>query len=190
MADNTTAVEQLYVEYFARPADYAGLQFWVNSLNADPNSIGGISAAFARSQEYIDTYAGQDNRQLVDTVYHNLFGRAAEAAGVDYWANLLDNHVITVDNMVAEIAKAAQGNDAFVFNGRVHAATLFTSHLDTPAEQAAYSGATANAMAKAFIGSIVDLQSIAAGADAGYVDIQIADIVGAHTSANAGHTIA
>lgn len=184
MADNIKEVEKLYIEYFARPADYDGLNFWVNSLNAEPNSLPGISAAFSTSQEYRDTYAGLDNRQVVDTVYHNLFGRAAETAGIDYWANLLDTHVVTVDNVVAEVAKAAQGNDGVAFNGRVSVATKFTQHLDTTEEQQAYSGPAANAVAKDYIGHIVDLASGAQLIDSGPLDAKIAEIVGLHTSGN------
>jgi hypothetical protein len=189
MADNTQAIEKYYIEYFSRPADYTGFQFWNNIFNTQPDAVPQISAAFAASQEYRDTYAGLDNTAVVQAIYHNLFGRDGEAAGVNFWVNALNNHAATIDDIVDKIADGAQGNDKVVVNGRVSVASTFTQHLDTAAEQAAYSGAAANATAKAFIGTIVDLASGAAASDPGVIDATIAEIVGAHTNAVAGHFI-
>jgi hypothetical protein len=191
MADtNTTTVEQLYIAYFSRPADPKGLTYWDNVLAADPNGAQEISANFAASQEYKDTYAGLNNQGVVQAVYENLFGRAGEQAGVDYWTNALNNHTITVDNVVTAIAAGAQGNDKLVYNGRVAVATSFTAHVDTDAEIAAYSGTAANLKAKAFIGTIVDLQTSAYAIDPGVIDTKIADIVGTPTGTDVPHHLA
>lgn len=186
MADNTTEVQKLYVEYFLRPADYAGLQYWLGGLNNHTTTVAEIAAAFSHTQEYHDAYAGQTNRQIVNTVYQNLFGRDAEPAGVDYWATQLDNQVVTIDNVVTEVGRAAQGSDKVIFNGRVSVATAFTTHLDLASEQAAYQGPQANVVAKSFIGSIVSLESGAYAINPAVIDEQIATIVGMH---NSGHDV-
>lgn len=178
MADtNVMAVQELYVSYFSRPADYAGLQYWTNALATNPNALQELSRQFSVSQEYIDTYAGMDNRAKVAEVYDNLFGRAAETAGVDYWANLLNNNQISIDNMVTQIAAGAQGSDLFAFNAKVSAATEFTTRLDQPNEQTAYQGATANTIAVEWIATVKDLQSAAAAMDPGVIDGVISRIV-------------
>ncbi|HEX8787691.1 MAG TPA: DUF4214 domain-containing protein, partial [Telluria sp.] len=59
--DVNTEVEQLYVAYFSRPADPAGLTYWANVLGTNPNGYQTISAAFAGSAEYQAAYAGMDN---------------------------------------------------------------------------------------------------------------------------------
>jgi hypothetical protein len=187
---NTTTVEQLYIAYFSRPADPNGLAYWNNVLATNPNGVQEISANFAGSQEYKDTYAGLDNQGIVQAVYHNLFGRAGEQAGVDYWTNVLNNHTITIDNVVTAVAAGAQGNDKLVYNGRVAVATSFTAHVDTAAEIAAYSGTAANLKAKAFIGTIVDLTSSAYAIDPGVIDAKIADIVGTPTGTDVPHHLA
>ena len=189
-ATNTTTVEQLYIAYFSRPADPQGLIYWDNVLATDPNGVQEISANFAGSQEYRDTYAGLDNQAVVQAVYQNLFGRVGEQAGVDYWTNALNNHTITVDNAVTAIAAGAQNNDKLVYNGRVAVATAFTEHVDQPAEIAAYSGTAANLKAKAFIGTIVDLASSANAINPGVIDAQIADIVGTPTGTDVPHHLA
>lgn len=183
MADaNTTAVQKLYISYFSRPADAAGLTYWTGALSANPNALQEMSRQFSVSQEYVTTYAGMDNRAKVAEVYDNLFSRAAETAGIDYWANLLNNNQITVDNMVTQIAAGAQGNDRVAFNGKVAAADVFTARLDLPNEKTAYSGAAANKIALDWIAGIKDLMTGAAAQDIGVVDGVIAKIVGGGTS--------
>jgi hypothetical protein len=179
--DTTTQVEQLYVAYFSRPADPAGLSYWANILATDPVGYQKISSAFSASQEYKAAYAGMDNNGVVSAVYAHLFGRPAETAGVNYWADLLNQHKITIDNVVTQIAAGAQGTDLFAYNAKVAVASSFTSHIDTAAERTAYSGDAANKIAIDYLAGVKDLQSAAAGMDPGNIDNTIATIVGTHT---------
>lgn len=180
--DNTTAVQKMYIEYFGRPADPSGLNFWVNNLNNDPNMMLAIQQAFSGSAEYQASYGGMSNHDVVMAVYQNMFGRVGEQTGVDFWTRALDNNTITINNVVTEIVKGAQGSDLTVFNGRVAVATEFTMHIDTQAEMAAYSGANANKIASDFIDTIVDLGSAAAARDPGVIDAKIAQIVGVNAT--------
>lgn len=180
--DNTTAVQKMYIEYFGRPADPVGLNFWVSALNKDANIMTEIQKGFSASDEYHSNYGNMSNRDVVLAVYENVFGREGEATGVDFWTNALNNNTITVDNVVTKIVEGAQGNDLTVFNGRVAVATVFTQHLDTQAEISAYAGANANKIASNFIDTIVDLNSAASARDPGVIDAKIAEIVGVHTA--------
>jgi hypothetical protein len=150
----TEAVQKLYVAYFSRPADPAGLAYWEGVVTAAKGSTAAVSAAFAGSAEYKATYAGLTETQVVNTIYNNLFGRDAEPAGLLYWAAALTAKTITVDNMVATIANAAQTTDASAYANKVAAATAFTLALDTTPEILGYNGASANAAAKAFLAGI------------------------------------
>ncbi|RZJ85409.1 MAG: DUF4214 domain-containing protein [Massilia sp.] len=182
MADaNTTAVQKLYISYFSRPGDAAGVTYWANALSSNPNALQELSRQFSISKEYLDTYAGMDTRAKVAEVYDNLFGRQAEAAGVDYWANLLNNNQITVDNMVTQIAAGARDTDLFAFNAKVAAANAFHARLDQPNEKTAYSGAAANKIAIDWIANVKDVGSAAAAQDPGVIDTVIARIVGSAT---------
>ncbi len=174
-------IQELYVAYFNRPADVAGLEYWKDALDANPDALNELSRSFSTSDEYRDTYAGMDNRAVVSEVYMNLFGREAESAGVDYWANLLDNKMITIDNVVTQIADGAEGQDEIAFKGKIAAATLFTDRLDEPHEQAAYAG-PGNDIAAEFLATIKDLSSAADALDTEVVDAWIDRIVDAHTA--------
>lgn len=176
--DYINEVQKLYVAYFSRPADPAGLSFWANQLQTNPNGYQNISAAFSTSAEYRATYGGMDNRAVVAEVYDNLFGRAAEAAGVDFWANALNNGAMTIDNVVTQIAAGAQGNDRIAYNGKVGVSTAFTNRIDTDAEKAAYSGSVANKIAIDYVANVKDLDTGARYSQPGLIDETIAKIVG------------
>jgi hypothetical protein len=177
MADYVNEVQKLYVAYFSRPADTAGLSFWTNVLATDPNGYQKISAAFSTSAEYKAAYAGMDNRAVVTAVYSHLFGRAAESAGVDFWSHALDTKAMTVDNMVTQVAAGAQGNDLLAYNAKVAVSTAFTERLDQPVEAKAYTGDHANQIAVDFIATVKDLQSAATARDPGMIDSVINHIV-------------
>lgn len=150
----TEAVQKLYVAYFSRPADAAGLTYWENVVTANGGNTSAVSTAFANSQEYKDTFAGQSQYQIINTIYMNLFGRPAEPAGLAYWGQGLINGNFTVAEAVTTIAGAAQGTDATAYANKVAAATAFTAALDTTAEILGYSGTAANIAAKAWLGTV------------------------------------
>ena len=71
MADNTTELQKLYVAFYNRPADWGGLQFWLNDLNAGRTTLANIARDFAKDTEYRTEYAGMTNAQIVDKIYQN-----------------------------------------------------------------------------------------------------------------------
>ncbi|MBC7858614.1 MAG: DUF4214 domain-containing protein, partial [Burkholderiaceae bacterium] len=89
MSIHTAALQQLYVAYFSRPADPGGLAFWEGAMAAPGASIAQVSAEFARQAEYTKQYAGLDAHGTVNRIYHNLFGRAADDAGLRFWGDQL-----------------------------------------------------------------------------------------------------
>lgn len=180
------AVQQLYVAYFNRPADAAGLDYWTNIVEAQKGSTAAVSAAFAAEAEYKTEYAGLSNADVVNKVYTNLFGRAAEADGKAYWADLLDRKVITIDKVVAEIAKGARTTDAEAYENKVSAATAFSAQLDTKAEQDGYRGAAANTQAKAFITGVTTDASL----EAAVAPVALAATVGKVVAAGTPFTVA
>ena len=176
--DYKNEVQKLYVAYFSRPADTGGLNYWSNLLATNPNAYQLISASFASSQEYRDAYAGMDNTATVNAVYQHLFNRTADATGLSYWTNLLNNKQITIDNVVTQIAAGAQGSDKFAYDAKVAVAGAFTARMDLPAEQNAYIGNNALKVAVDYISSVKDLMTAANGMDPGNIDAAIAKFAG------------
>jgi hypothetical protein len=77
------AVQKIYIAFYQRPADPAGLQYW--SQLADKN--GGLTAVinqFATSAEAVALYGPITSTTIgavIDQIYMACFGRTAEAAG-------------------------------------------------------------------------------------------------------------
>jgi hypothetical protein len=165
----TDAVQKLYVAYFNRPADAAGLTYWEGVVTNAKGSTAAVSAAFAASAEYKAAFAGMDAYNVVATIYQNLFGHAPDLAGLTFWGQGLLNKAFTVDTAVAEIAKGALTTDKVAYDSKVAAATAFSAALDTPAEVLGYMGDAANLAAKNWMKGITDdasLKAALAGLDA------------------------
>lgn len=182
-------IAKLYVAYFNRPADPAGLAYWEGRVEAANGSTAAVSAEFASSAEYKATYAGMTNEQIVDKIYQNLFGRAAEADGKKYWADLMTAGKITIDAAVADISKAALGSDKTAFNNKVTAGLAFTAALDTDAEKAGYN-ADSVAAAKTWLSTVTDDASLAAATTPSALNGTVATIVAAGTPFTAAGAIA
>jgi hypothetical protein len=168
--DYASVVQQLYVSYFGRPADYYGLQNFESALaeiNA-PTTFAGVQAAvqadaagttalsklvnsFNASAESAALY-GTDNSQVgvakfVNAIYQNVLGREADISGFNYWVNAISTGQLTKANAAAAITAAASTNtsaqgllDAKTVANKLAVATTFTAALDTPSKITAYSG--------------------------------------------------
>lgn len=176
MGTYTAAVQKLYVAYFSRPADTAGLTYWENVVTAAKGDTSAVAKAFAASQEYKDTFAGQTEYQVVNTIYKNLFGRDAEPAALAFWGQGLINKAFTIDNAVTSIAAGAQGTDLTAYNNKVSAATAFSAALDTSAEILGYVGTNANGLAKAWLNKVTTDASLTAAIDPAALNATVAAV--------------
>jgi len=174
-------IQKLYVAYFNRPADVAGLAYWETVVEGAKGNTASVSAAFANEAEYKTAFAGMSNADIVNKVYMNLFGRDAEAAGRDYWANLLNTKQITVDQVVTKIADGAQTTDLTAYTNKVRAATAFTAALDTTSEANGYRGDAANAVAKTFLSGVTTDATLAAAVSTTSLNATVASAVAAGT---------
>jgi hypothetical protein len=175
-------IQKLYVAYFNRPADPGGLAFWESTLEANKGDIATVAANFASQVEYKTTYANMTNEQIVDAVYHNLFGRAADADGKKFYADNMTAGKLSIDQVVLEVAKGAQGNsDGQIFANKVSAAVAFTAALDTQAEIAGYTTDSAP-LAKAFLAGITTGATLDAALVPANLNKSVGDLVAKGTT--------
>jgi hypothetical protein len=137
MATNIELVQQLYVAYFNRPGDVGGVNFYTSVLEANPANYNAIAADFAKSAEYQNQFKDKVAEEIIDIVYMNMFGRHAEKAALDFYGPLIQNHTISIDKVVLDIVKGAQGTDAVAYDAKVDAAAAFTTFLDTAGNETA-----------------------------------------------------
>lgn len=194
MGINTDAVQRLYVAYFNRPADPAGLMAFEALLSstvaATQAELEAIAVNFRTSQEYIDLYAGQSNLAIVNSMYNNLFGRDVESLTIgNTWVNWIADGTYTFEKLALQLTYSAQGTDADVIANKLAAATSFTTNIDTVAEAVGYSGNTAAATARTWLATVTsDAASVTTATAA--VDATIAAIVtGTATAAGTTYTL-
>ena len=102
----------LYVGYFNRAPDPAGLQFWIDQVEAgrDTNTI---AADFAASPEakslypFLTTPDVSSPTSFITSVYANLFNRAPDEAGLEFWEAQLSSGAVSAADAIDAIIKGA-----------------------------------------------------------------------------------
>jgi hypothetical protein len=81
----------LYLAFFGRAPDVLGLEYWQYQLLGVGRDFALISRDFSWSDEAKGLFPSEgSNRDFVQTVYLNSFGRNPDDAGWDYWTGKLD----------------------------------------------------------------------------------------------------
>ena len=113
------ALEQLYIAYFGRAADPTGFAYWTAGLAAGTDNLQSIANEFSNSAESKALYpllgAGstavttQAATDFVTAVYFNLYHRAPDAVGLNYF--LLRLTPTNAGDIIKGICDGAQGSD-------------------------------------------------------------------------------
>jgi hypothetical protein len=126
----STQLQQLYIAYFSRPCDPAGLDYWTDQ---------GISrSAFAANMylqaEFNDVNGALSTEAQVNQIYLNLFNRNADAAGLLYWASQIESGVLELASIANDLIWAVQNNhkgssDALTLANKTNAAIDYTAQV-------------------------------------------------------------
>lgn len=130
MTPNEKQITQIYIGFLSRAADRDGRDYWVSAANSGL-SITQIADSFAVQPEFTAIYGGLSNGQLIDEIYDNLFGRAADAAGKAYWQSYLDNGG-TAGQLMVHVMNGAQGADKLKLDNAAIVADQWTSLTPGP----------------------------------------------------------
>lgn len=104
------SVAQLYLGFFGRTPDTAGLYYWGQQIDQGVDPLV-VSSGFARTPEFVAAYSGLSARQKIDLAYENILERSADPGGGQYWATQLEN-----DKPISEIVWSLV-NSAFANEG-------------------------------------------------------------------------
>lgn len=120
-------LQQLYIGYFGRAADQAGLNFWLGAINNDGLSLANVHAAFVNSAEYNAQYEGLTVGDKVAAVYQNVLGRAADAEGAAFWTKAIEDGTITEDQLIEGLLSGLSTKDAQTISNKIVVANYYTS---------------------------------------------------------------
>jgi len=122
-----SVVNSFYLAYYGRPADTAGLAYWTQQLDSAGGDFGTIANAFATSAEGVVRFGGDNAAERIATIYQQLFNRAPDAAGLQYWTEAVESGRTTLAAVTMDILKGAQGSDVTISALRAQAAADFTA---------------------------------------------------------------
>ena len=141
-------IQQLYVAYFGRPADPAGLDYWVSTGISTKE----FAADMYAQPEFQQVNAGLSVSQQVNALYVNLFGRQAEPAGLSYWTNLISTGKLDLATVALDLIAAVQIStnpqsqlDKIALDNKTATALIYTSDVrETSASFLAYNPTSTN----------------------------------------------
>ena len=123
--DAAEQAQLLYVAYYGRPGDPGGLEFWTNEFMNSDHADSAV-AAFGASAEFTALSEGKDHAMLVDLLYMQMFNRAPDEAGRDFYVGQLESGEATLASIALDIANGAQGDDMTTLNNKIMVANTFT----------------------------------------------------------------
>jgi len=149
----TELITRIYIGYFNRVPDVAGMSYWREQYDAGL-SLQQIINAFARSEESLALYGdvlalgsapdGTRIETFINSVYLNLFNRDAEPAGLEYWrSQILGEGIqssLPLESAILTIMQGALGNDSIVLANKLAASgtileRMLAQELSLPVEQ-------------------------------------------------------
>ncbi len=139
MATTSELITQLYVGYYDRAPDPSGLNYWIGQFNVGMGLLE-IAQSFSVQNETRASYSflavpsvGSADGFL-DTVYRNLFNRAIDAEGLNYWKGELASGK-PVGRVIVDIISGAQGTDQTIVANKTTVSQFYVSRLvDSPGE--------------------------------------------------------
>ncbi len=124
------SVTKLYVATFNRASDTAGLDYWLNDSGLQLEQI---AQSFFDQPETQTAYPlSSTNEYFVEAVYDNLFNRAPDQAGLDYWVSELNSGRIARSVFILAVINGAQntaeyGNDATILENKTIVGLAYTN---------------------------------------------------------------
>lgn len=82
----------LYESAFNRTGDLGGIGYYLKKIEGHV-SLTSLAREFLSSKEYAEASGPSSNTKFVETLYQNAFDRSADAPGLTYWTNQLNNGV-------------------------------------------------------------------------------------------------
>jgi hypothetical protein len=105
---------RVYQAAFARTPDIGGLGFWMNAMDHGV-SLHAVADGFVASNEFKTTYgAAPTSREIVSKFYEHVLNRPGEAAGIDFWTNVLETKAATVAEVLMGFSESPENQTALV----------------------------------------------------------------------------
>jgi len=139
-----TQLQQQYIAYFGRPGDPSGIKYWLSSSSGISSAREFADKIYAQEEYKGSTVGSKSIEEQVNSLYTNLFGRTADAAGLLYWTAEIESGNLQLSNVAFDLIFAAnnpiEGNsaqaalDAQTLTNKTEAATAYTAEIEASTE--------------------------------------------------------
>jgi subtilisin family serine protease len=120
---------QLYLGFFGRAPDTAGLAFWSSEIDKGATPVE-IALGFADSKEFATMYGPLTASQKIDLAYRNILERSPDSGGAEYWTSQLEGGT-PIGEIVWKLVNSAftqtDSSDAILIQTKVAAARTITA---------------------------------------------------------------
>lgn len=104
-------VVRLYLAYFDRAPEPAGLRYWAEKLDEKTGTLSSASSFFATSKEFKTLYGGTTNQEFVELVYQNVLFRDPLPFETAYWKGRLDQGTTTRGKLMIGFSESPEGKE-------------------------------------------------------------------------------
>ena len=136
---NSDKLQKLYIAFFGRPCDPAGMNYWLSKLENNVNLVD-VAKAFSLQDEYKMSLTSSNSIEFqINQIHFNLFARKADFDSLNNWSLMYNKgelklyelvSILTIDqsNLGNKIDNISL-NDVEVLEKKVEAAELFTEQI-------------------------------------------------------------
>lgn len=127
------AVQKIYIAFYQRPADPAGLRYWAQRMDAAGGDQAAVIDAFASSAEAQALYGEINNDTIgtvIDAIYQALYNRAPDAGGKQFYVDAFKAGTYTAGTIALNILNGASNDDAVAIANKLGVANEFTKQVD------------------------------------------------------------
>ncbi|MRV71889.1 DUF4214 domain-containing protein [Duganella sp. FT92W] len=111
---NAGVAYRLYQAAFDRTPDAAGLGYWIKQMDNGTDRFD-VARWFLAGAEAQSVYgANPTNATALNLFYNHVLHRSADAAGFNYWLNILDTGVASQSAVLASFAESAENQAALI----------------------------------------------------------------------------
>ena len=122
------AIQQIYIGLLGRSADPEGLAYWAAEIDGETLTLEQLRANIVNEQPEYATGLGLLTRsQTVEALYQNMFERAADDEGLEYWVNG-GGSTVNTDQLVLALVNGAAAADTLVLDNKTEAAIYYTEN--------------------------------------------------------------
>lgn len=126
-------VQKIYIAFYQRPADPAGLKYWAEQIDLAGGNPNAVITAFGTQPESIALYGevtAANIGTVLDKIYQAAFSRTPAEAEKAYWTEQFNAGGITASSMALAVVLGAQNADAASVANKLTVANEFTAQVD------------------------------------------------------------